>query len=1085
MGDTSKRNGSVHLEHQSAATNPIAYHSMAYDVQPSSSDDFDIITLNIDDDFPIDATDDDILFKNEHQFDLANYIGGGSASSEISSLLLTPVKDAAAVATNAASPMSNLRQQLPQFLLPNPMNADPMKVTNFNLKKRPPLNTQTAAAHVAKVAKAPASNRRKRKNLSREFILESDNSSDTDSNDKFNSAINSKLHQMADDRKANGKRRSLKDDDPIWDPTLAKRNTVAKQAAIERNEQKHLPKAEQKDLHSKMPVKPTSGKGKGLRNLLKQQLLSDRPMNKSKLLKTKSSPLLSRTVAQNVTKVAEAPVHRIGVGRGKDIAITAKYYNRTESSDEDDNNVEHIEQQKSNKTYRYDQIYTDSEDSDMEIDVSSVPSTAPQFGFELNICSQENGKEKEKEKVKEQEMVIAKTDKCPADREDKIKETSNGKNVKEQPHEDNINRIRNGSVERKTKAMMVEAPSKPTDINKTKLNRNSGKPLLISQSLESTEFAKALVVNAKAKANAKCKSSSAAAATMSAAAAKKKNLEQQKRLIKSNILLQNPAKFKLLATETIAATPVISVNNKTATTISSTNEIETKSNYVVTNGVANGKLEIEMAVVGAEQVKMETECEAKEESQNVDAAKNENCVNESNKDVKPDISTFTDTITDDQRNEANAKRKLNIQEYLQRKSLKKTDQNGVQFANSIKKEHTDAMGSSNDSKDKSNDAGEGEDESNAGCLAGNSMYEEIIIVSIGCNTDISIPKTPLLSNIQKSVVEANAKISSNSLISSIQNVLLKKSQSAEQIPATAKKSTDLRKKKPTNSNGEENHNDGGDAGGSDGADEEHGENKVIMHLRKDRVRPMRHTVSIQTDPYFQFPPLQKLVPASKKQSTLGEKTIKRINSFPRGSSEKPYDSHAHKANVKNRAHSNSVGRGRMSESNYYSGDDVYQTQRPSRHSQFMEQHKSKQQQQQQKRSKRNYRNSHGRDSSRYSISKYESYSSRTRTISRSLSTSSESSVSSSSSQSSSSSSSSSTTSSSSSSAYISNESPRSLNSYGGSSSKSYYCEDDHQYYRKRTTSGSNSRRNQSTYRRRHANATRHRSNSPGLLFSPS
>lgn len=1063
-----KQNGNVH---QSVATNPAMYHSMAYDVQPTSSDDFDIITLNIDDDFPIDAHDDDILFRNEHQFDLASYIGGGSASSEISSLLLTPVKDAngvaAATTTIVASPL-NARQQFPQFLLPNSLNAERMKVTNTNSKIRPPLNTQTAAAHVAKVAKAPASNRRKRKNLSREFI-ESDDSSDTDSNNKFSSAINNKINQMAHDRKANGKRRPAKDDDPIWDPTTAKRNTAAVKSSNERKEPKHLPKTEQKDMHSKLATKPPSGKGKGLRNLLKQQLLSDRPINKSKLLKTKSSPLLSTTVAQNVTTIAQAPVHRIGVGRGKDIAITAKYYNRTESSD-DDVHVEHIQvEQKSNKTYRYDQIYTDSEDSDMEIDVSSVPSS--ELKFEVSISSQE------KEKEKEKEMAIAKTDKCLEEKEYKREETLKGKSVKERPHEDNANHIRNESVERKMNVMMVEAPSKPTDSNKTKLNRDSNKPLLTSQNLDSTEFAKALVVNAEARAKAKPKSKSTAVASatssLSAAAAKKKNLEQQKRLIKSNILLQNPAKFKLLA-----STPVTSTNCKatiqTATATTSTNAIGNKSNNVVTNGNADEKSQAEMAPIQSKHIKMETE--------NADGARDVKCVDESNEDIKPDIST----LTEDQKNEANAKRKLNIQEYLQRKSLKAAGQNGIQgnqFVNSIKKERTDAMGNSKNPKDKSNNA-DG-DESNTGCLAGNSMYEEIIIVSIGCNTDISIPKTPLLSKIQTSVGEANARISSSSLISSIQNVLLKKSQCADQTAATAKKVSDPRKRKPTKSNGEENDVD---VDGLDEAGEEHGENKVIMHLRKDRVRPMRNTISIQTDPYFQFPPLQKLVPASKKQSTLGEKTIKRMNSFPRGSSENrlPHDTH-HMTNGKNRAHSNSVGRSRVSESNYYSGDDEYQTLRPSRHSQFMEQHKSRQQQQQQQRQKRNYRNSHnshGRESSRYSISKYERYS-RTRTISRSLSSSSDSSVSSSTSRSSSLSTSSSTSnsSSSSSSVYISNASPRSLNSlnsYGESSSKSYYHEDDHQYYRKRTTSGSNSRRNQTTHRRRHANAARHRSNSPGL-----
>lgn len=261
-----------------------------------------------------------------------------------------------------------------------------------------------------------------------------------------------------------------------------------------------------------------------------------------------------------------------------------------------------------------------------------------------------------------------------------------------------------------------------------------------------------------------------------------------------------------------------------------------------------------------------------------------------------------------------------------------------------------------------------------------------------------------------------------------------------------------------------------------------------MHLRKDRVRPMRKSIAIQTDPYFQFPPLQKLTPGtSRKSVALGVKSIKRMNSFPRGASEhrSTYDNHHFRQSNgngvdgvfynKNRTHSNSIGRNRLTESNQYSEseDMTTKTQRPSRHSQFMEQSKLRHKQ-------RNYRHNRGddrRESSRYSNStSTHRYTSRNRTLSSSSSSSDSSTAESVSSSMSSSSSSSSSTSKSSSSSYIS-ASPRSLNSYGGSSSKSTIYYDDHPYSQKRTTSRGNTR---SKANRRHSTARKHRSNSPGL-----
>lgn len=983
---------------------PLYHHnSTAFDMHPSSSDDFDIITLNIDDDdFPIDAQDDDILFRttlNDHQFDLATYIGGGSAGSECSSLLLTPVKEAAA---STASTL-NMRQQ---YLLSNaPINAEP--INKISSMRSAAVNTSTA--HV-KVTKTPASNRRKRKNLSCEFILESDDTSDTDSNNRCKSVISNKIHQMIDDRKETCKRKSMPDtEDPNWDQVSVKRITPTIKSSKSRKDLI----AQLKASNTKVPVKHANGQGKSLRNLLKQQLLSDRPMNTKKLLKTTSSPALSSipnlVERMQVAQVTQAPDHRIGVGRGKDINITAKYYNRSESSDDDEDSI--VEQVKSNKTLRYDQIYTDSDDSDMEIDVSSVPTTLPQLNIEQKTFC-----------LPDKERTIAEAEKCIEDNECKKKTQLNG----------NVDKKLNNNKEMPSieKNKVIESPlllkkiEKTDKTDKTKLLNcgNSKSTLLCSQNLDSTEFAKALVVNAKTKAIPRSKSVTAAS---SIAAAKQKKLEQQKRLIKSNILLQNPAKFKLLSTSSAplrSTTKPAHDNNVPETAAKSNDAIKPCGT------VKEKSPEKDSKPISSKQIKIEPENHLKVENETIDETKNANQETApSQEDIKLDIAEISVQTTaaadDHQKNEANAKRKLNIQEYLQRKSLSSTDPNGIkgkQHANGIKMERSDA-------KNNSNNANGADDGSNASCLAVNSMYEEIVIVSIGCNTDISIPKTQLLTNIQTSVAEANAKISSNSLISSIQNVLLKKSQcNGAADHSTAKKerkNSDPRKTKSSKSNENDKDDDGEDEV------EVHGENKVIMHLRKDRVRPMRKAVSIQTEPYFQFLPLRKLAPiASRKSVAPSAKTIKRTNSLPRDNHHFMQSNGGGDGSGRNRAHSKSISRNRLTKSNHYSDHDeemINKTQRPSRHSQFMEQSKRHKY----RSYRRHYSNGH-RESSRYSTHRY---SSRNRTLSSSSNSSSVSEVSvasSLSSSSSSSSSASSTTSKSSSSSQSSSRSPRSLNSYG-------------------------------------------------------
>ncbi|XP_061395092.1 uncharacterized protein LOC133330703 [Musca vetustissima] len=139
-------------------------------------------------------------------------------------------------------------------------------------------------------------------------------------------------------------------------------------------------------------------------------------------------------------------------------------------------------------------------------------------------------------------------------------------------------------------------------------------------------------------------------------------------------------------------------------------------------------------------------------------------------------------------------------------------------------------------------------------------YEEIIIVSASCNTDISIPPIPnssiqpvntatrsllkssaLLSSItntfQKVKAVDNGKISTSSLIASIQDVVVKKTLPVE------------------NSDEDANNTTSSASNDAQQKSEQHGEDKIIMHLRKDRIRKRTSTIAIQTDLQPEFPPL--------------------------------------------------------------------------------------------------------------------------------------------------------------------------------------------------------------------------------------
>lgn len=607
------------------------------------------------------------------------------------------------------------------------------------------------------------------------------------------------------------------------------------------------------------------------KDILKRQVYGN-IINKAKSIPSNRSSLSSEKMM-----ITRKKVSNVGLGRGKDIAVAAKYY-CDESSDNND-----IYSESNNKT-------TTSIVAEKSIDNNDKRSP-----------SLRNNKVLKKQ--------IAST---------MIEQKSNGNTINEE-----ICPIAN-------KKPKVNVPIVPITID--------------CNSMDSSDFAKALEINAKIPVRVKMNSM------------KKQRLEEQKRLISSKMLIENPAKFKVsTARKTILPSGESSPNYKSS---------------------MNMNRSVESAEFNISQNSTE------DEIMNNNTFPNKINENESgNTVIENSIQNDEDsknTNSESSNNESNIKRKLNIQEYLKRKTITTIIENGL----SIKKENMEKIKVEPIEENKTK-----EDESVSNTIK-ESMYEEIIIVSIGCNTDVSIPEasfiqasglnddetaksTALLSNIQTTVEKANSstensKISSLSLISSIQSVILKKAnfrESTEKIQL--KKETD-------------ELNDG------DEEDDlpEHGENKVIMHLPKDRARPTTVTISMQTDSYFQFPPLERLsLPTKKHQFKQGDGASK--NEL---SDEIFFD----KMNFDASIQQNNRNYGKHQYSSDSSDCDEEKPVRRSRHSDFFNP-SGNTHSKLQKRSRRKRNNS----------SKWDRHIERNRTISRSLSQSSDSSSSSSDSSSSS------------------------------------------------------------------------------------
>lgn len=188
------------------------------------------------------------------------------------------------------------------------------------------------------------------------------------------------------------------------------------------------------------------------------------------------------------------------------------------------------------------------------------------------------------------------------------------------------------------------------------------------------------------------------------------------------------------------------------------------------------------------------------------------------------------------------KRKLNLEEYLRRRPDLKVNSSKV---SEIKQEPIDWGTNPTDAERK--------EESPATTIQ--DLYEEIIVVSIGSNTDVTIPVNERLSGDNQSLKlmseitdtiakvknDAGEHIASNTLIASIRDVIIKKSSSLNCSSINANSNTT-----DSTTNDEIVKEE-----------LEHGEDKTIMHLKKDRVRNARTSIGVQTDCDIRFPALER------------------------------------------------------------------------------------------------------------------------------------------------------------------------------------------------------------------------------------
>lgn len=704
-----------------------------------------------------------------------------------------------------------------------------------------------------------------------------------------------------------------------------------------------------------MSLPSATGQSNGLRSMLKKQMLSNRPM-KRKPMKTAASPMKVTTPNANTTNVTK---RSFGVGRGKDISITAKYFNASaKSSDTSDR---------------------DNTDNDnLALDVESGSGVESDASMCNSVRSEKRVKEEEKPECKVGKEGVAGATKINV-ADDKI------------------------GAENQQKSEEVKPTTKG--------------PVL----MDNVDFAKAIFVDAK-----------------ETAKVKPMKREDFKKSASEQSIKRPPTLFNVSNKFKTNCLPVVATS-RPFTELRPPNGhpklLKTKSLTDVCPKPAIKLPKIPLRRRITAEPKVEQNC-AEEAKIGMDVAPAE--------DVKSDATATA------------SKKKLNIQEYLKRKSINPL---ACEKAKVCRDEHSYGKPVETSAKPTA-------DENCPVQSSETSLYEEIISVSMGCATDVSIPElrvdattasksTVLLSSIQTTIEKANAaiehgKISSSSLLSSIQDVILKKTTIRMEMDVSVDEKNPGTKKE----------------------DYEHGENKVIMHLRKDRVRPTTVTIAIQTDPYFQFPPLERLALANRKNDHFDRCKSLGRSSVSDTMANNDRSMRAYSMQNERFVNRNYRSRKDHSESSYYSNDDDQQQmsspQRRSRHSEYLESiaHPSAITNSQSQVRRRHKRSGSFKKSRRYR-SKYERErdSNRHRTISRSLSQSSDTS----------SSSHTSTSSSGSSATSVSSNSSKSLNSYGDSSTKSYYG-DEHcdRRYNRPAQNWPRGARNQQM--------PNHRSDSPGKFY---
>lgn len=196
-------------------------------------------------------------------------------------------------------------------------------------------------------------------------------------------------------------------------------------------------------------------------------------------------------------------------------------------------------------------------------------------------------------------------------------------------------------------------------------------------------------------------------------------------------------------------------------------------------------------------------------------------------------------------------------------------------------------------------------------------FDEIMIVSVGCNTRVSVrpdfQSTALLPQLAKSA------ITSNSLLSSIQDVVIKKAAPHSQAESFAPEQspTQLSPGKP------EGANEGvaAEATQSDHSAYHHGEDKIIMHLRKDRIRPSVASASCQTELTAEFPALKRLVAAVGNKRNYRRRSTSSCSSRSRSRSRSSSGSESDSGKSRSRSRSSSFSE--SSSSSCSESEDYY------------------------------------------------------------------------------------------------------------------------------------------------------------------